>query len=150
MKTKLILSGSILFLFILLAFGSEDSKEDKDKKVVTKAEDNFCNNEFYSREATIFGSTGRKEVLFYKNEYNKNINEVIVQDGQKSSGGSFLPSNRSEGTWKWADSLKRTIIVKMIKGNNMDCSGTWTFSNDYSSLTIPPSEVMLFKYESSN
>jgi hypothetical protein len=32
MKTKLILSGSILFLFILLAFGSEDKEAKNNKK----------------------------------------------------------------------------------------------------------------------
>ena len=136
---KHITSSLVVAGFIFIAFGSGDSK-------VESWPSNFSNDDFYSSEATAFGQTGRKVIMFRKNEYFNFKNTVTVRDENKF-GDTYVPSNSTDGFWEWQDSLKFTIKVNFVDGNNKDCSGIWTFSEDFKSVTIPPYSITLFRYE---
>ena len=136
---KHMISSAAVAGFIFIAFGSGDSK-------VESLQSKFCNNDFYSSEATVFGQTGRKVIMFRKNEYFNFKNTVTVTDENKF-GNTYVPCNSTDGFWEWEDSLKFTIKVKFIDGNNKNCSGIWNFSEDFKSVTIPPYSITLFRYE---
>jgi hypothetical protein len=141
---KHVLSVTAVAGFIFIAFGSgEDKKNENDANL----ESRFCNNDFYSQEATVFGETGKKVIMFRKNEYFNFKNTVTIHDETKINNTS-IPSNSTEGTWAWADSLNFKILVKFEPGNNKKSEGIWEFSKDFKSLTIPPNEITLFRYES--
>ena len=58
---KHVLSATAVAGFIFIAFGSgEDKKNENDANL----ESRFCNNDFYSQEATVFGETGKKVIMF--------------------------------------------------------------------------------------
>jgi hypothetical protein len=143
MKNRIIIkhitSAAVAAVFVFIAFGSGDSKGES-------FQSKFCNNDFYSSEATIFGQTGRKVIMFRKNEYFNFKNTVTVLDENKF-GNTNVPSNQTDGFWEWDDSLKFTIKVKFVDGNNKDCSGIWNFSEDFKTVTIPPNSINLFRYE---
>ena len=145
MKQKIKHNSSFLIvaLFLILAFGSED--ENRDKNMQLKLEDNFCNHDYYSNEVTVFGESGRKEILFRKNEYFKFKNTVTIQDS-RDYNGTNIPSNRTDGFWTWEDSIHKTIRVDFKSGNNMNYTGIWKFSDDFKSVSIPPYEITLFRY----
>ncbi len=96
----------------------------------------FMNNDFYSREATIFGETSRTVVLFRKNEFTNFENKIKIQNERKVNG-TTIPSGVTEGKWTWADSTSRTINVELQEGINQDYSGIWKFDENFSSVKCP-------------
>ena len=108
MKKVITIFGAILFASTILTSCGGGSKKET-----------FINDDFYSQEATIFGETGRTEVLFRKNEYTNFENKIKVQNSRKVNG-TTIPSGVTEGKWTWADSTNRTINVEMQEGINQD------------------------------
>ena len=85
-QTRWIITG-IIAVLILANAGKNNGGLKKET---------FENHDFYSREATIWGQTGRTVVLFRKNEYTKFENKIKVQNEQKANGTTFS-SGETEG-----------------------------------------------------
>lgn len=139
-KTLLLIA---VIIFITACSGNKTNSESE------SIESKFSNRDFYSREYTVFGKTGKKVILFKKNAHFNFKNYVKLYDEIKVND-TPCQNNPATGTWSWADSLKFTILVNFDSGNSVNTkySGIWKFSEDFESLTIAPEyNIPFFKYK---
>ena len=132
---NIIITISIALTFLLTSCSSKINKDNKEI---------FGNGEYYSREATIWGHTGRTVVLFRKNEYTKFENTITVRYERKVNG-TMITFGEDGGKWTWADSTNRTINVEMPQGITHDYSGIWKFDENFSSVECPTG-ITLFNH----